>query len=330
MYIQTVPTLIAFFGRGPDYLKIALKSAARFNSQVVLIGDEANRGFWKDHWDSSRIRLEKFDEFKRSYAKMSSYPEFYEMAFWRRPFAVEQWMKSEGIDQVFLLDGDVVTFADYAHDVVPVLPSECCAALMMLQDQDSFAWATSLHFSYWTLDALTDFTSFCIEAYRDPGIRSKLEAKYRWHVENQQPGGICEMTLLYLWRERHANRIWNLAKVWNEMVGDLSIVTSANYVEHEYEMRGGFKDFTFKGAVPYGFNRILGREIRFLCVHCQGNSKRLMKFLYGRGLRRFYARLYDLDRLVDTATVRARSALKAALRPLGTRVAKLLLKEGPP
>jgi len=317
MYIRTVPTLIAFFGHGPDYLKICLQSAARCNSQVVLVGDEANRGFWKDQVDSSRVRLVKFDEFKRSYTQMSDYPEFYEMAFWRRPFAVEQWMRSEGVDQVFLLDGDVVTFADYARDVVPVLPSECCAALMTLQDQGDFAWATSLHFSYWTLDALTDFTSFCIEAYRDPGIRSKLEAKYRWHVENRQPGGISEMTLLYLWRQRHENRIWNLAKVWNGMVGDLAIVTSANYFEHEYEMRGGFKKFAFKEGVPYGFNRLLGSDIRFLCVHCQGNSKRLMTFLYRREWRRFYARLYDLDRLVHAAEVKALSASKAILGLLG-------------
>src|SRR5207302_1038911 len=162
---------IAFFGPGPDYLKVALKSAADFNSRVVLVGDEANQDFWKDHWDSRQMQPLKFNDFKRSYTKMSDYSEFYEMAFWRRPFAVEEWMRSEGVAQVFLLDGDIVTFADYSRDVVPVLPSECCAALMTFQHQDHSAWATSLHFSYWTLDALTDFTSFCIEAYRDPGIR---------------------------------------------------------------------------------------------------------------------------------------------------------------
>ena len=114
MSLSTVPTLIALFGRARDYLKISLQSAADFNSQVILVGDEANQGFWKDHWDTSRIRLVKFDEFKRSYVKMSlDYSEHYEMSFWRRPFAVEAWMRSEGVDRVWLLDGDIVTFADY-------------------------------------------------------------------------------------------------------------------------------------------------------------------------------------------------------------------------
>jgi len=312
MSLSTVPTLIAFFGHAPEYLKIALQSAADFNNQVILVGDEANRGFWKDHWDTSRSRLVKFDEFKRSYVKMTDYPEHYEMSFWRRPFAVEMWMRSEGVDRVWLLDSDVVTFADYSRDVMPSLPSECCAALMAPQNQDNFIWAVTLHFSYWTLDALTDFTSFCIEAYRDPGIRSKLETKYRWHVENQKPGGICENTMLYLWGERYGNRIWNLAKVYNGVVGDMQISSPNNYIRQEYEMHRGFKKLTFKDDIPYGFNRILGENIRFLCIHCQGGSKQLMRFLYGHRNRRFYAELCALDRFADAVKGKARLALKAA------------------
>jgi len=314
MSLSTVPTLIAFFGRAPDYLKVSLQSAADFNNQAILLGDEANRGFWKDHWDTSRNRMVKFDEFKRSYVKMSlDYSEHYEMAFWRRPFAVETWMRSEGVDRVWLLDSDVVTFANYSRDIVPILPSECCAALMAPEHRDNFVWAVTLQFSYWTLDALTDFTSFCIEAYRDPGIRSKLEAKYRWHVENRQPGGVTENTMLYLWRERHEHRIWNLAKVYNGMVGDMQISSPHNYFKHEYEMQRGFKKLTFKDDVPYGFNRILGETVRFLCIHCQGRSKGLMRFLYKRGGRKFYAQLYDLDRFADAVKGKARLALTAAL-----------------
>jgi hypothetical protein len=178
------------------------------------------------------------------------------------------------------------------------------------QNPDNFFWTTSLHFSYWTLDALTDFTSFCIEAYRDPKIRSKLEAKYRWHVENRQPGGVCEMTLLYLWCERNENRIWNLAKVWNGTVVDFGITSEINYLEHEYEMQRGFKKFVFKDDVPYGFHRTLGKEIRFLCVHCQGLSKRLMRFLYRRGWRRFYAELYDMGGYVHAAKVKAQMVIQ--------------------
>jgi hypothetical protein len=316
----SVPTLIAFFGPGPNYLNFSLRSAADFNKQVVMLGDATNRGFWKEHWDSSQIRLPKWDEFKRSYAKMSNYGEFYEMAFWRRPFAVEEWMRSEGIDQAFLLDSDIVTFADYSKVVLPALPSGCAAAVCTLQEQGTFSWSSSLHFSYWTLDGLTDFTSFCIEAYRDAGIRRKLEAKYRWHVENRQPGGICEMTMLYLWRKRNETKTWNLAKVSDGIVGDMAITTSDNYFSGEYEMRRGFKKFIFKNGVPYGYNKILGKEIRFVCVHCQGYSKRLMRPLYTRGWQRFYTDMYYLRQVViPYAKSKARSSLKVVLGPLLSR-----------
>src|SRR4051812_44783601 len=102
----TVPTLIAYFGPGPEYLDIALRSADDFHNQVILIGDDANRGFWKHHADSGKLETTKYDAFTESFVKMSDYPDFYETAFWRRPFAVESWMRSEGLDRVFLLDSD--------------------------------------------------------------------------------------------------------------------------------------------------------------------------------------------------------------------------------
>ena len=313
----SVPTLISFFGPAPNYLNFSLRSAADFNKQVVMLGDATNRGFWKEHWDSSQNRLLKWEEFKRSYTKMSDYPESYEIGFWRRPFAVEEWMRSEGVDQAFSLESDLVTFADYSKVVLPVLPSGCAAAVCTPHEQDNFFWSSSLHFSYWTLDGLTDFTSFCIEAYRDAGIRRKLEAKYRWHVENRQPGGICEMTLLYLWCKRNETKTWNLAKVWDGMVGDLAITTSDNYFNGEYEMRRGFKKFIFKKGVPYGYNKMLGKDIRFLCIHCQSYSKWLMKFLSTRRWQKFYADAYYLRQVaIPYAKAKARSSLKAVLGPL--------------
>jgi hypothetical protein len=318
---RKIPTVIAFFGQVPGYLKVCLRSAADFNDRVVLIGDDTNAGAWPDHWDSSRTSLPKFDEFRRSYVKMSDYTERFEMAFWRRPFAVEQWMQHERVDQIFLLDSDIVTFADYARDVLPRLPPDCRAALMAPGAQDNFVWANSLHFSFWTLDALKDFTSFCIEAYRDPEIRRKLEEKHRWHIDNAKPGGICEMTLLYLWCERNGTGIGDLSRAGNGIVGDLSVSSSSNHFGDEYEMRRRFKAFVFKDGAPYGFNRVLGQQVRFLCIHCQGDAKRLMKFLYGRWWRRFYAELYDIEGTVIRCRgrLRARSRLKNTLRSIGLR-----------
>jgi hypothetical protein len=44
-----IPVIIAHFGGKPNYLKFALKSAADFNNTVVLIGDDTNKSFWRNH-----------------------------------------------------------------------------------------------------------------------------------------------------------------------------------------------------------------------------------------------------------------------------------------
>ena len=314
---RTVPTLIPFFGPAPDYLGIALRSAAAFGNHAVLIGDESNRGFWQHHWDSSASPMPKFDAFNRAFVKMSDYPDFYEMANWRRPFATEAWMRSEGIDEVVILDGDTVTFSDYAEDVVPTIAGDCVAAVMTLHDQGGFDWASSLHFSWWTLDALADFTSFCIEGYRDPEIRGRLEAKYRWHLEHRQPGGVCEMTLLHFWRERNEKLVFNAAKVWDGKVADAAITTPGNYYKDEYAMRRGFKKLVFRRGLPYGFNKVLGQWVRFVNVQCQGTSKALMAPLSSAHLRHFYADLYHLRS--GLGRTRLRASLRAAVGLLRAR-----------
>jgi hypothetical protein len=306
----TVPTLIAFFGWAPSYVELALRSAANCGNRVVLLGDETNHGVWKDHCDSSRMRLEKFAQFQTSFQKMSDYGDGYEMAFWRRPFVIEEWMVAEGVQRAFVLDGDVLTFADYSKDVLPSLPSGCAAALMTYEDQGEFDWATSLHFSYWTLDALRDFTSFCIEAYRDPTTRKALETKYRWHLEHRQPGGICEMTLLFLWRQRIAATLSNLAAVWDDKTADLAIGASANSANDEYPMQFGLKRFAFRDGIPFAHNRHLNLDIRFVSIHCQGRYKSSMRFLSRPALRRLYVPGYFASQAVSSTYTLAATFLK--------------------
>ena len=296
--VVAIPTAIAFFGGAPDYLQYALRSAAERNHPAVLIGDASNRQLWSNHWDAGQSIPEKWRAFQETFTKMSDYPDAYEQSFWFRPFAVEQWMESCGVDEAFLLDSDVITFADYSRDIRRDLPEGCLAALMMYEGIREFEWAASLHMSYWTRPALADFTTFCIAAYRDRTIRQQLERKHRWHLATGTPGGICEMTLLYLWQQRHPGRVINLASIRNGTVADLAIGTANNRVENEYEVRYGLKRLVFQRGSPYGLNVAAGARVRFLCVHCQGRFKGLMRILANRRLRAFYRERESIAQVV--------------------------------
>ena len=57
-----IPVIIAYFGGKPNYLKFALKSAANFNNTVVLIGDDTNKSFWRNHWNTTHIPHPKLSQ----------------------------------------------------------------------------------------------------------------------------------------------------------------------------------------------------------------------------------------------------------------------------
>ncbi|MCZ8200260.1 MULTISPECIES: hypothetical protein [unclassified Microcystis] len=285
-----IPVIIAHFGGKPNYLKFALKSAANFNNTVVLIGNDTNKGFWGNHWDTTLVEFDKYQNFQKCYVQMSDYSGIYEIAMWKRMFVLEEWMKENGYQRVFLLDSDIMTFANYSEEVYPVLPNDCIAALMTStpKNQDTnFRWASTSSFSYWTLEGLENFTDFCIEAYSNKNIPDKLKAKWQWHIDNHKPGGICDMTLLYLWSKDNS-KVANLTRAMNDMTPDYNINSSTNYLEDEYQMQFGLKKLIFKNGIPYGYNKNLNKEIKFLCIHCQGRAKSVMRFLYYKQLRDFY------------------------------------------
>lgn len=292
-----IPVVIAHFGRH-NYLQFCLRSAARFNTDVVFIGDGSNQSLWPGGWNSERADTSKFRKFMDSYVKLSDYADPYEMGLWKRPFMIEAWMKEQGVEKLFIVDSDIMSFADYTKEVAPLLPADCSATIMVTAgEQEIDAWWSSFHFSYWTRAALEDFTSFIVAAYGDPNLRSKLEAKYRWHLDNARPGGVCDITMLYFWAAQNRDRVVNLAKVMDQSVADLGVGASMNYFEDEYEMRGGFKRLVFRNGIPYGFNKVLRQEVRFWCLHCQGKSKGAMRFLGRPGLRVFFPDLYRLAQL---------------------------------
>lgn len=283
-----LPVIITYFNGSPSYLIYALKSAARMNNEVVLIGDQTNRNVWKNHWDTTQVKSKKWDHFMKCYVQMSDYTKKYDIGCWKRIFLLEKWMNKKDVKKVFMIESDVVSFTNYSRRVYPFLPDDCISALMTPERQGISVWAASTHFSYWTINALEDFTNFCIDAYDNENIKAKLAAKYQWHITNRMPGGVTEMTLLYLWSENNP-KVFNLCRVLNDMTIDLASTSSDNYFQDEYQMHSGLKRFIFKNGIPYGYNNILKKEIEFGCIHCQGWAKSTMRFLYSKIARRFYS-----------------------------------------
>jgi hypothetical protein len=281
-----IPVVIAHFGNQPEYLKYALELAAQWNQTVVLLGDDQNKNFWPHHASITGVELPKWQEFQKVYVKLSNYDEFYENACWLRMFALENWMSKQNYQEAFLLDSDVATFANFTQELQPLLSGKYIAGLMIPKNPGNLLWMASPHFFYWTVAGITDFTNFCIHAYRNPECLDKFQTVYSEMMNLGLEGGICEMTLLYEWSKNIPN-VFNFAQVFQNMSFDHNIALASNYQEQEYSTQFGLKKLRFKCGQPYGYNQVYQKYIRFLGLHCAGGNKWLIKFLSSRW-RHFY------------------------------------------
>ncbi|WAS04963.1 hypothetical protein LQF76_13245 [Gloeomargaritales cyanobacterium VI4D9] len=287
--VQTtnIPVVIAHFGNQPEYLKYALEAAARWNQDVIFIGDDGNKNAWANHWSISGVTIPKWVEFENSYIKLSNYPEHYEKAILFRLFVMDYWLQTAAVNGAFLIDSDVVTFADYTQEVYPLIKNEYQAGFMTPKNPGHPLWMSSPHFSFWTPEAAAELTDFCIRAYREDEWLNLLKTTYQEMASQRIGGGICDMTLIYAWSQNRTD-VANFSSVLNGATFDHGISLAGNYLDNEYVQRFGLKQLTFRDGIPYGYNQVTQEYIRFWGIHCLGGSKWLMKRFLSPRWRHFY------------------------------------------
>ena len=115
--------------------------------------------------------------------------------------------------------------------------------------------------------------NFMFECYRDEKRRSRLEEKLKWHIENKNPGGVCDMTIFYLYSVE--NIVFPLNKQINGAVFEQNINDSENFIRNEYKMEDGRKMLHFEDGNFFGTTSN-NERVRFRTLHCQGNAKGIM------------------------------------------------------
>jgi hypothetical protein len=195
-----------------DYLKIAASEAKASGNEVILIGnDSATAALCDAYYEDSKVLLPDYDTFEHEYVHLSSAPREFELLCFKRYFYLLAVAKIRGLDHFWLIDSDAIVLQDLsviAHNFL--IPNHYWAGVST-RHQDSMDWASSPHTSYWTINGLQDFIYFLLNLYRGE-IRKKLDQKYEWHLKQQIPGGICDMTALFLWQKYCQNKVFNTAR----------------------------------------------------------------------------------------------------------------------
>lgn len=233
---------VVFIHQGnQEYLSIALEQAAIRNG-VVLLGD--NDTLWRN-FDHMADLLAVAKDFDQAYVHMSTNPEPFERFCFHRWFALAEWMRRMRAERAFYCDSDVMLYCDVTEWAESVGNPD--VSLQIPKHQPEYRWAASGHVSLWTLDALSAFCNYIVAIYQESS--ELLEAKWHWHQTESKPGGICDMTLLYLWASdtyrlglfHPTTKIVNNAKVINGATFDHNINVAENYELDEYEMEAGHK-----------------------------------------------------------------------------------------
>lgn len=275
-----------FWHRGEAWhLKYSLRQARHANGKrnVVLLHDPEIRhsipGIRTHTLD--RLPSAGAEEFRASYVHMSTNPRQFEIICWLRWFYVLAYMQTEGLDEIFYLDSDVLPYRStcslkdrYGSTL------KDCGLIVPRQRHDSFRWNASGGSSYWTVTALSKYCDFALASFRDPDLRTQYERKWRWHKENVKPGGVNDMTGLYMFWRSGICPVTNLARPHEGGTFDAGIHSPDNFDSEEYDFdaSSGHKAVELRDGRP--FFRREGQPIEAHVLHFAGPARKYLREYY--------------------------------------------------
>jgi len=260
---------VFFFHMGyQSYLEKIIQQAQLSNERVILLGDNYNQRIEVEHHAVDSY-YDKTDAFASRYRHMSTNPPQFEIICFARWFVLRNFMREHNIDICFYADSDIMIHANLTAERAKFEAHDC--AFMMPEEQSPYSWSASGHNSYWTLEALEDFCAFINTTYSTPEGIEKLTEKWTFHIENNQPGGICDMTLFWLYYNfKNGNDIHILSNIVENATFDDNIVSSTNRYKDEYRIKDGIKEIEFREDGPYCFNLREEKWVRFNTLHYSG------------------------------------------------------------
>lgn len=274
---------VVFTHRNNRQVETAMRQAQQYNQRVILLGDESNRNSTVEH-HAFRKHAKDAKRFAKVYQHMHTRrDEEYEEFCYLRWFYISDFMRKHHIPRIFAGDSDLMLYrnvTEIANDW-----NGYTTLLCIPSRQRNYRWSATGHASYWSSRDLEDFCDFLLWSYTTDEGLLPLCTKWRCHQSTRRVGGICDMTLLYLFWLQRFESIGNLLSVTGTPphAFDLNFNTSENHYPDEYQMEatsetssGSILRVAWKDQQPYGYNQRLGCQVRLDGIHFQGAATRLI------------------------------------------------------
>jgi len=271
------PVVFIHYGPVPEYLRTAIKQAKKYNEVVYLITDQETT-----ITEAIPVLINGIDEraklFEKVYHHLSKNPIDFECRCFTRWGLMLTLMDKEALSRAFYCDSDVLLYTN----VDSALP-DSDVAYCIPQHQPDFRWTSSGHVSIFSHAKLDEFWKFLMNTYtHKTETFGELKSKYKHHLATGAPGGVCDMTLLYLFS--HKTEVTHMCNVIDGTTFDHNINSSENTIKDEYEMHEvaspqgtiSIKSIRMVDGKPIGLNLEMDAEVVFNSLHFQGGAKALM------------------------------------------------------
>jgi len=287
---ETIPVVMVHGGKvrpgeAEDFLATTLKQAHQWNDEVILLGGPRVKGhaakaqvgyhdYFADYYTGVR------DFVDDHYVQLSHYSRAYDIAVMERYFVLRDFMLANDIEIICNLDSDVMVYCDLTKEASR-LPPDMYGAYCIPLVQFRYRLSASAHTAFFTKAGIVELCDFITNSYVNPGRFAVLQEKWDWHVRENKPGGVCDMTHLYLFSQEHPAKVWNLTgTISGDGVFEHNINVAENGLPQAFRMSGRRKEIVWKKGCPYGFSTKLGTLVRFNTLHLQGSAKYLAPSFY--------------------------------------------------
>lgn len=274
---MTVPVVFIHFGFN-DIIRCAVQQASRLND-VIVVGD-ASLAPLAQLPRVTLLPLEQFqagiDRFNAVYVHMHPRNDGFEQFCFSRWFVLRNVMQHLKLDTIFYADSDVMLFTDVSTRCGDYAHADCAYCIPYIPPMP-YPWGACGHCSFWTRKGINDLAEFNIACYTDRALLDRLKGKWSSHLQpGAVPGGICDMTTLWLHHESGAFKVQNLLRPIKGHAFDHNMNIPHNLLENEYEMAGPIKHVRFQDGVPHAHRLTCNETIIFDALHFQGSAKVLM------------------------------------------------------
>lgn len=215
-----------------------------------------------------------YGEFLKFYRHHSGKSEEYELWCFKRYFLLLDALAASGVSHAWLLDSDFILLKPLPHSEKFLVNTIC--GLSIPGDQLPLEWVASPHCSFWTVEALKSFCSFCLETYR---VEAEMLAEtYRERARTGVRGSISDMTLLYLWSqsERRVENLFNFCQ-GGIIDHNIRVLSQPDGVKFKSEFR--MKKLILREDEVLA-EMIEGGSVSLYGIHFQGKSKALIEPLW--------------------------------------------------